>query len=57
MVKLIIETLIKGMKYVQNQKNKTAKHCPRRCSDIFIINLKNTSHLFLVFLFMTLTEK
>ena len=57
MVKVIIKTLIKGMKYVQNQKNKTAKQCHRRCSDIFIINLKNTSHLFLVFLFMTLTEK
>ena len=49
-----IETLEKGVKYVQSKTIKTPKRRQWRRSDVFIVNFKHISHFFLMFLLLTL---
>ena len=54
--KSIIETLEKGVKYVQNITIKTSEHCQWRYSGVFIVNFEHISHHFLLFLPLTLNN-
>ena len=52
--KATIETLEKGVKYVQKVPIKTPERRHRRCSCVFSVNFDHTSQIFLVFLLLTL---
>ena len=52
--KATIETLEKGVKYVQKVPIKTAEQHHRRCSCVFSVNFDHISEISLVFLLLTL---
>ena len=55
-LKLPMETLEKGEKYVQNRNMLAIKTPERRQADDFIVNFEPISHLVLMFLLLTLSR-
>ena len=55
LLKVTIETIEKGVKYVKLTIKPSERH-QRRRSGVFFINSEHISHLFLVFLLLTLNK-